>query len=179
MTQIDWSKAPTAYPLWLEGIGEHAFRSGWYRDCGEVFKGADGGQFRSVRKGKTFIVHSKPSSVTWSGNGLPPVGLKVEAALLNIGGSVPADGDFYRITIKYKSTDFCVLEREDGKEFPLWNPQPSQFRPIRSTEQIEEDAEYAFFDQMGQDLGEATEHESLRKLAHYLWKAGYRKQADQ
>ena len=57
---IDWSKAPEGFPLWLEGTNEeHRKHSGWYRDAGQVFEGAYGGQWRACREGQFFTIHRK------------------------------------------------------------------------------------------------------------------------
>jgi len=74
---------------------------------------------------------AKPA--VWSGEGLPPAGLKVEAL-------IEGNGDWVEVTLKYRSLDFSVFERGDGEEFPLWNPQYSTFRPIRTAEQIAAEA---------------------------------------
>ena len=100
-TVIDWSKAPEGFPLWLEGTNEeHRKHSGWYRDAGQVFEGAYGGQWRACREGQFFTVHRKPEdycehshgneqgcpecgkefSSAWTGEGLPPVGAVCEFA---------------------------------------------------------------------------------------------------
>lgn len=73
MKEIDWSKAPEGFPLWLEGTNEeHRKNSGWYRRAGQVFEGAHGGQWRAVREGQFFTVHESPESSPWTGVGLPP-----------------------------------------------------------------------------------------------------------
>lgn len=58
---IDWSKAPEGFPLWLEGTNEeHRKHSGWYRRSGQVFEGVHGGQWRAVREGQFFTVYRNP-----------------------------------------------------------------------------------------------------------------------
>lgn len=72
--EIDWSKVPEGFPLWLEGTNEdHRKHSGWYRDAGQVFEGSHGGQWRACREGQFFTIHRKPAPAAWSGEGLPPV----------------------------------------------------------------------------------------------------------
>ena len=71
-------------------------------------------------------------AAAWTGEGLPPEGLKVEAL-------IDGSGDWVEVTLKYQSLDFSVFQKADGTEFPLWNPQYSTFRPVRTAEQIEKD----------------------------------------
>lgn len=79
--EIDWSKQPEGFPLWLEGANkDHRKHSGWYRSFGQIFEGADGGQWRACREGQFFTVHRKPEPkvVEWDGVGTPPDGVTVE-----------------------------------------------------------------------------------------------------
>lgn len=71
---IDWDKQPAEFPLWLEGTNEeHRKHSGWYRDAGQVFEGAYGGQWRACREGQFFTVHHKPEFAELAVKVLPPI----------------------------------------------------------------------------------------------------------
>lgn len=130
--EIDWSKEPDGFPLWLEGIGTHRRHSGWYRRAGDVFEHETTGQFRAVREGQFFTVHEKPEVSVWQGEGLPPVG-RCELRLISSGGN------WHEADIKFASRNVVVWD---------WVGEPSanglctgyahtvQFRPIRTPEQI-------------------------------------------
>lgn len=118
------------------------------------------------------IERPAPKVVEWDGVGLPPVGLKVE-------GLIDGNGDWREITLKYRSLDFSVFERGDGEEFPLWNPQYSNFRPIRTAEQVSaEEREIgiqAIQDAYTYTVGHST-HKILHSQATRLYDAGCRLQ---
>ncbi|WP_445572118.1 hypothetical protein [Pseudomonas sp. E102] len=148
---IDWSKAPEDFPLWLEGLGEHAKHSGWYRRAGDVFEHETHGQFRAFREGQFFTVHHQPEQLAWTGEGLPPVGTVCEFAGFNPEETLPTDprvGDQVTVIAHFMSGSFEVAA------FTFYAPpefrylKVSQgaygcFRPIRTPEQIAEEARVA------------------------------------
>lgn len=174
MNTIDWSNQPKDFPLWLEGKGEHKKHSGWYRRRGEVFEHENHGQFRAVREGQFFTVHTKPE---WNGEGLPPVDTFCERSIN------PSTWKLTRIC--GHSTDGVYAAFYDGDGLMGWDDD-CKFRPIRTPEQIAEEERIAGLNEMIRHmkdhplgthgvshLQELMIHEDV---ARDLWEAGYRKQ---
>jgi len=130
MSQIDWSKQPEGFPLWLEGLGTHRCHSGWYRRSGEVFEHENEGQFRSVREGQFFTIHERPAHSVWSGEGLPPVGTVCEHE-----GRID-DREWTEVKViahtEKRGYEVAVFEYEDIVTYST----ARYFRPIRTPEQI-------------------------------------------
>jgi hypothetical protein len=129
--KIDWTKQPEGFPLWLEGTNEeHRKHSGWYRRVGEVFEGAFGGQWRAVREGQFFTVHSKPEPQAWTGVGLPPVSTVCEYRRAHEWQKV----EVFAVKPNYNGSHTALFTYENG----CWAccAEPSFFRPIRTPEQI-------------------------------------------
>lgn len=135
MSQIDWSKGPEGFPLWLEfKTAEHRVHSGWYRKDGNYFKGYYGAHWPEYRTGQFFNVHYKSEkhlindaylaplspSPSWNGEGLPPVGIDIEVKHESYGwiGArvVGSDGEA------------AIVRTNDGYAGVF----PHQFRPIRT-----------------------------------------------
>lgn len=172
---IDWSEQPEGFSLWLEGTNEdHCKNSGWYRRAGEVYEGAHGGQWRAVREGQFFTVHTKPDAVAWTGEGLPPVGTVCELRASKL-------SDWHQAEIKFASRNVIVWD---------WVGEPAinglctayahtvEFRPIRTPEQIAEDERSGFILDLAGELSGHSSHIQLKDMdmAKYLYDLGYRKQ---
>lgn len=178
MNTIDWSKAPKGFPLWLEGLGEHAKHSGWYRRSGEVFKHESHGQFLSFREGQFFIVHTKPELEQWTGEGLPPVGTVCEILTLK--------NDWVRVVV-VAVTDYRIYCEETviGTGFSgpdSYDPvkKYARFRQIRTPEQIAEDDRENGIDELARKIagisGRETSSITEAVIARILYDAGYHKQ---
>lgn len=175
---IDWSKAPEGFPLWLEGTNdEHRKHSGWYRDAGLVFEGADGGQWRACREGQFFNIHRKPEPAAWNGEGLPPVGAIVEVryAIEDHKSDWPwHEGECVVVGASPEGDEFCVVRA--GNVIACFSGRRTHIRPFRTPEQIaaEERREgikgiqSASCGQCGPSICE--------QAAAALYDAGYRKQ---
>lgn len=137
---IDWSKAPEGFPLWLEGTNEeHRKHSGWYRDAGQVFEGASGGQWRACREGQFFTVHRNLEPSIWTGEGLPPVGTVCEHSTDDNKADSP-DGAWKRVKIvghhQFNDDEYICAVWVSGLEVSYSSEGP-HFRPIRTPEHIE------------------------------------------
>lgn len=132
---IDWSKAPEGFPLWLEGTNEeHRKHSGWYRDAGQVFEGAYGGQWRACREGQFFTVHRNPGPSNWTGEGLPPVGTVCEHQ------PYEDQEDWHQVEIiAHKNTGLPVAVFWDEAGQRATYSSHEAFRPIRTPEQVAAD----------------------------------------
>lgn len=185
-SKIDWSKAP-------EGcIGaftsKHDFRSVGFSSFFVITKrysdyGAQAGCSGEDQDGKEYHVfekywdyHEKPAS--WSGEGLPPVGVVCELRCLPVGGWGKAE-------IKYMSETQCVwlwLREDGGYQVELAEvPDETRmaFRPIRTPEQIATElADQAIKEIAGiicRDGAFDIDDPEVTESAVALYDAGYRK----
>lgn len=138
---IDWSKAPEGATHWDTGL--HGRTPGWMRLDGTTWYWwpADGAKCER----KWFVCcETYPSEtkefvarpITWTGEGLPPVGTVCEIRAHKLNGWSPA-------TIKFASRNVIVWD---------WEAEPAlnglctayahaiEIRPIRTAEQIAEEA---------------------------------------
>lgn len=174
MTDIDWRKQPPGFPLWLEGTNDdHRAHSGWYRDAGQVFEGADGGQWRAVREGQFFTVHRKPEAPVWDGKDLPPVGTVCEVVW-------PGYNDVRFDRFIGKDVTVVAHDVIDGSAVAVFRmPVGGQsdemdyhamvakcFKPSRTPDQIAAEDLYQIINQEGTVADQVTA----------ILKAGYRKQ---
>jgi hypothetical protein len=160
---IDWSKAPGGFPLWLEGTNEeHKKHSGWYRDAGQVFEGAHGGQWRAVREGQFFIIHRKPESKTWDGEGYPDVEMICEYQVF--------ETEIWREceVVARRKGGWVVLDDECETAFVTLQ----DIRPIRTPEQIAAEEREGAIHEMVDHLKRWV---TVQDLCGVLYDAGYRK----
>ena len=179
---IDWSKAPEGFPLWLEGTNEeHRKHSGWYRKSGLVYEGSHGGQWRGCREDQFFTVHRKPELVEWSGEGLPPVGAVCEYRC----GYVEQPYSYAECTViahfvgeSGKLLAAFAYVAHDGV-VQLGRGMAELFRPIRTPEQIAAEDRDKAIEGMIADTNILTGIMSDRRImAGQLYDAGYRKQVE-
>ena len=172
---IDWSKAPEGFPLWLEGTNEeHRKHSGWYRDAGQVYEGAYSGQWRACREGQFFTVHRNPGPSNWTGEGMPPVGIEIEA-------NMPPRGyreshEWRRVKVVHGALpdspgEVLVFDVEETR--PAW---VDEFRPVRTPEQIAAEERKRVTDEI-QDICGGAENRGTPYF-EALYDAGYRKQVE-
>lgn len=74
---IDWSKAPEGFPLWIEDLRPECGgdMGGWHREESDRFVALDGTYWSKGDDMSGFKVHRQPQ---WDGEGLPPVGVVCE-----------------------------------------------------------------------------------------------------
>ena len=179
--KIDWSKAPEWATHALEKLhepdrnlvywsffvdGEHRVEPNglWYHPDG----------YR--------IIQSRPTTPSWSGSGLPPVGVVCEYCCVN---------DKWRQVkviahmIEMQKDKPCAVSQL-GDTGPLCIGGASSFRPIRTPEQIAADEREAAIEQMINDATNPMDDRMIfekypgdafiRQLIGCLYNAGYRKQ---
>ena len=178
--QIDWSKAPE----WAKKHGlSGAFKSPVWLDD-EKYTYVDGQQ-----DGKEFFyadactyaakdfyqVSERPATQSWSGEGLPPVGVVCEAAIPHtsgpgnersfiwIEGSVIA---YYEI----KGKTYAWFAEDDG----FYPPAVLEFRPIRTPEQIAADEREAAIKELQREMMPAYDA-FAEPLLDVITRLGYRK----
>ena len=179
MIQIDWSKQPEGFPLWLEGLGTHRRHSGWYRRSGEVFEHENEGQFRSVREGQFFTIHERPAHPVWNGEGLPPVGIDVEIHNKSGRGVVEGAESFIGTTCKVLATfinmnGFEIVAVEDSGGSCMCF-RADMCVPVRTPERIAKAARSKACDAMYGIMSSPPVRDGNRSdMAEALYDAGYR-----
>lgn len=169
MSEIDWSKAPEGAMCYVHDWGFFKCEHGeWWVSQGAVWQRTP---------------YSSPANFSWFGNvvwrgkewngeGLPPVGVRCEAAIPHtsgpdnersfiwIEGSVIA---YYEI----KGKTYAWFAEDDG----FYPPNVLEFRPIRTPEQIAADEQNKAVAEMMTHVVHATPID-----CELLYRAGYRKQ---
>ena len=141
MNEIDWSKAPE----WATKHGiSGAFKSPvWFDDKKYTYvDGQQGGKEFFYADACTYAakdfsqVSERPTTPSWSGEGLPPVGVVCEYQR----SDVSYRQTWVKVTVKYISLSLVVLEHFAGKNEFVESRDSCVFRPIRTPEQIAADA---------------------------------------
>lgn len=157
--KIDWSKAPADATHYSEKYGAF-FRESTHKDLWiEIESGC------TVEHPGSFI--ARPTTPSWSGEGLPPVGIDCE--YMKRGGA-----DWFHCTVIAEHDGGVVVAvHEDDLSYTYWND-TGHFRPIRTTEQIAADEREAAIKEMTADY--ADHSAALRGWAIYVYdELGYRK----
>lgn len=170
-SKIDWSKAPEGYPLWItdpDGI----IMPGWHKEIEGKYVDMRGGFWNKSDGG--FTVHKRPTTPSWSGEGLPPVGVVCELRCLPVGAWGKAE-------IKYISETQCVwlwIRDDGGYQVELAEvPDAARmaFRPIRTPEQVAADERESAIKEMTANY--AKNSDTLAGWAAYVYDTlGYRKE---
>lgn len=170
MSQIDWSKAPEGYPLWLEDIIHPAedSKSCWAREGQGEYELPGGGFWSYSVENLHYMVYRRPLNLseqcnTWNGEGLPPVGTVCE--YLEDG-----NGDWEQVRI-------VAIDQQLGHTFAVYSGNKGYsgdrraelFRPIRTPEQIAIEIRSKAITQLMCDLDVPT------AIATRAYDKGYRK----
>ncbi len=132
--QIDWSKAPAdATHHCAETDTEHEC---WLKP-GHVVRVSRGtSEWVSTLYVEEFIASLKstprPSTTSWSGEGLPPVGVVCE---MHHESWQP--NNWPKVTVRYASAEYFITTDDAGEQH--WHAHSVKFRPIRTPEQIARD----------------------------------------
>ncbi|RUF31658.1 hypothetical protein IPC1132_10940 [Pseudomonas aeruginosa] len=186
---IDWSKAPKGATHW-EPKGTE-FGEGWMKKVGnewsywlegsEVWAGVWADCFVSAEREATF--EPRPQE-TWNGQGLPPVGLEIEANF----PMTDVTGTHYhwrRVIVAVAGIpgaerECLVYDAENTK--PAW---VDEFRPLRTPEQVAAAERWAAIQQMlafadvKYGAGELmSPKEYVETAVAALYDAGYRRQEE-
>lgn len=167
MSQIDWSKAPED----AQYARKHIDGLDWYkRENGIWLYLSPSGVWDKAYATSEADCEKRPQ---WSGDGLPPVGVRCEAAIPHtsgpdherrviwIEGSVIA---YYEI----KGKTYAWFAEDDG----FYPPNVLEFRPIRTEDQIAAEEREKAIDRIMGDLSLSPE---CRYIARRVVDAGYRK----
>lgn len=155
--QIDWSKAPEGYPLWItdpDGI----IKPGWHKEIEGKYVDMRGGFWNKSEGG--FTVHKRPTTPSWSGEGLPPVGAVCEVDGENV------------VIVAHHCNGVHAIYAESEVDGLLYYGEPNEFRPIRTPEQIAADERELAVDEMHKLYMEGAKHSGG---LYALYDAGFRK----
>lgn len=146
--KIDWSKAPEGYPLWItdpDGI----IMPGWHKEIEGKYVDMHGCFWDKSEGG--FTVHKRPTTPSWAGEGLPPVGVVCEARQ-KTPHSCAFDWEKCTIGLTNIGANGCVqvCTIDHRGDFAIYYPEIDivEFRPIRTPEQIAADEREAAVNDM-------------------------------
>lgn len=160
MKEIDWSKAPegathydTAFDLFCNEDGYWQPHGPWVFDNEQN----EWGTQRYV-----------PRPAQWTGEGLPPVGMVCQGRLRNQLG----EEDWFecKVLVHHQNFNHCAGVLSDGGRHLGWC---SEFRPIRTPEQIAAEERGKAIDAIQDDLSLSPD---CRYIAKRVYESGYRKQ---
>lgn len=157
--QIDWSKAPEGYPLWItdpDGI----IMPGWHKEIKGKYVDMHGGFWNKSDGG--FTVHERPTTPSWSGEGLPPVGVDIEV-MHELYGWIGA-------RVVGQDGEAAIVRTNDGYAGVF----PHQMRPIRTPEQIAADEREKFAEELTRAMAMDGRPRSMEQ-ARRMYDLGYRK----
>ncbi|MEE5138707.1 hypothetical protein V2J83_24720 [Pseudomonas alliivorans] len=165
---LDWSKAPEG----ATHAREYAGGCDFYRRtaCGVW-------QYYHFRRGWSVAYATSEADcvarppAAWNGEGSPPVGAVCEF-------SRKGCGNWGRVEILYVGKQRIFFRDRDGDELSRSHGE-SEFRPIRTAEQIAADERELAITDMCVLLGKDPSRPGVREMAGVLFDAGYRKQVAQ
>ena len=173
-SKIDWSKAPEGAMVLLKYVRDDSYA--WAVSHSEDARAWHKWNIRCsfhLMASMWSVVAERPTTPSWSGEGLPPVGVVCEVR--------NAPGGWGKATIKYqgKGVTVWLWDRPDGNtdqiEFASC-PDRLEFRPIRTPEQIAADERSKAIDEMVKALGMDDPGTAEYIRCGLIYDAGYRKE---
>ena len=159
---IDWSKAPEGFPIWIEGLNG-MFGTGWHRDDGDRWVDQQGSYWpKGADERGNCRIHLAP----WSGEGLPPVGIDCEAHRGEWG---------YATCVAHHDGGAVMAMHEDDLSYSYIWCSARGVRPIRTPSQIAAEEREAAIEQIMADyeytVGPCT-NKLIRSQAARIFDAG-------
>jgi len=158
--QIDWSRAPEGATHYYQHTEE------WYLagyGCAPlVWTGMWCKAFQFAQREHKCI--ERPTTPSWSGEGLPPVGVVCE---MHHESWQP--NNWPKVTVRYASAEYFITTDDAGEQH--WHAHSVKFRPIRTPEQVAADEREAAI----KEIEELIAGYSYRNCAEILHDKGYRK----
>lgn len=173
MSQIDWSKAPE----WADEVGKNPWLElAWIGDKGYSYFIGNGGVVgwlapRALHRDNFCRVESRPCK--WTGEGLPPVGVRIEAKHKNAQADWARPG-FYETEVVAIGKQLVIFEADGSGHEKVGRLADYIFRPIRTPEQIAAEKRSRAIDEMCKECGYDGGGASFYTCAG-LYDAGYRK----
>ena len=178
--QIDWSKAPEGAMVLLKHVRDN--RYAWavsHAEESDAWIVDDTGYSFRLMASCWRVVSNRPTTPSWSGECLPPVGTVLEAIDKEINGGTWSKMVVLAVGKHGKDDCLIVAEVIEGQSRPgtmvasLYTGWERSFRPIRTKDQISADEREAAIDQMVADTQAAH---GLAEAFGMLHDDGYRKQ---
>lgn len=159
--QIDWSEAPEGAMVLLKHVRDnryawavsHAEESDAWMVEGTGFK------FR-LMESCWRVVSTRPSTPSWSGEGLPPVGVVCMAGCEQV------------VIVAHHCNGIHAIYAESESDGLLYYGEPNEFRKIRTPKQIAADERELAVDEMHKLYMEGAKHSGG---LYALYDAGFRK----
>lgn len=144
MSNIDWSKAPEGFQLWLEDIRPNIdgeCRSGWARQGKGGYEFLGGGWWTASHENVFYTIYKKPvDALEWTGEGLPPVG-----TVCLLSGKTPILDPIHPHWAGSEVKIYAHFKTDQGRELAAYVSEDHMkggvgveklFLPIRTAEQI-------------------------------------------
>ena len=126
--QIDWSKAPDGAMVILKHVRDGAYAvSESYGDEAKTWHWPDPRYSFPLMPSMWRIVAERPTTPSWSGEGLPPVGVVCMAGCEQV------------VIVAHHCNGIHAIYAESESDGLLYYGEPNEFRPIRTPEQIAAD----------------------------------------
>jgi hypothetical protein len=149
VSEIDWSKAPEGYPVWVVDRSG-ALLPGWHKESAERYTDCNG-SFWSKDDGG-FVAHHQPPTPTWNDEGLPPVGTVCNLSTMGRGNAVVKVMAYADHSAHGKSVMFEIVGGVDDGGMRGYILECCSFSPIRTPEQIAAEEREAAIDELKREF---------------------------
>ena len=133
MNEIDWSKAPEGATHYLAENKKHGWFACWYKyGSNEWLCMSDSNRHGWIADNDDVelfepMLIKRPTTPSWSGEGLPPVGVVCMA------------NGYQVVIVAHHCNGIHAIYAESEVDGLLYYGEPNEFRPIRTPEQIAAD----------------------------------------
>lgn len=171
MSDIDRSKAPEGYPIWIECLMHANCGSEWHKDAGDCWVDQSGGYWLkdAETRGNCKVHYPAPQ---WSGSGLPPVGTVCEVDYCEQWHQCEVIAHFQQRCGTVAA--FTVRHDTGAKSLDAFGE--SAFRPIRTEAQIAAEEREKVCEAMLEIAKSRRPDPDVYEAIAALYDAGYRKQ---
>ena len=171
MNEIDWSKAPEGATHYLAENKKHGWFACWYKyGSNEWLCMSDSNRHGWIADNDDVelfepMLIKRPTTPSWSGEGLPPVGVVCE-------WKEKTGFQWVSAEVLFISESSVVMKRADGYEWQMMTARTA-FRPIRTPEQIAADGREEAINALATVIG--TCKINSVEMATTIYDEGYRK----
>lgn len=159
--EIDWSAAPA------DATHYHPENKKFYfvDEVGAIYMAGQDARYGKVHAPKAWRERliARPTVVEWDGEGLPPVGCRVEYRHKNIGSNSVSTA-----VVLYASSQYLIVMEDDGSGEQHYFTDRMTLRPARTAEEIATEEALAEIERLYSEGGPAA-----------VYDAGYRKVAEE
>lgn len=182
--ELDGEDLPPEGAQWFEPETDLDFGC-FYKECdGATYMWVMNGHRKAWKKShyngkphnsKPISEYIGPVAKPWDGEGLPPIGIPIEAKHKNAQPDWARPG-FYETVIVAIGKQLVIFEADGNGGEKVGTLSDYIFRPIRTAEQIAAEEREATLTDIALLMGKDPERPMIREMAAILWDAGYRKQ---